>query len=261
MTFAGEWHARFTVPASQSIETTSTAGGTDTVNLTATSYYLGVAGSSTPSFIAAFQTLLQAVDASWTVTLSTTTGKVTIDCDGTWSITWTSTNLRDLLGFEANISGVTTAQTGTLHARGLWLPDAVLNTNMNYLAAPLMTDLRQTESPDGLVIGHVGNFKYKHPEARYQHVPVAKTWIASESTTNESLERFMRDCQWGLGHAWFTNSSKYYIKSHTGTQVGNGSVDGWQLNGCRSMSEMVSRSAGEWDGYWAVAFPGFTSNG
>jgi hypothetical protein len=117
MAFNGHIQARFTVPSSQSIETTSTGGGTDTVNLTATSYYLGNAGSSTPAFIAAFQTLLQAVDATWTVSLSTTTGKVSNSCEGTWSSTWTSTNLRHQHGFTANnssdrtVSGLATGST------------------------------------------------------------------------------------------------------------------------------------------------------
>jgi hypothetical protein len=262
VTFGGHIQARFTVPSSQSIETTSTAGGTDTVNLTAASYYLGNAGSSTPAFIAAFQTLLQAVDASWTVSLSTTTGKVSIACDGTWSITWTSTNLRDLLGFTANISSVTGTQTGTNHARGLWIPDCPIFLDGNYLAAPSVTDQRQTESPDGLTITLVGNRKYRHRNVRYANVAAAKTWVGSESTTHESLERFLVDTQWGLGHTWFSAGSKCRIATHVSgeTQLGNGTVDGWYLNGCRSMEEIVTRASGQWDGLWTVAIPTLTTN-
>lgn len=265
MTYAGHVMARFTVPASTTIDTTSTAGGSDTVTVPAGDYFIDADPLGTDSLISTLQGTLQAVDASWLVTLSTGasgTGKVSISCDGTWSITWTSTALRDLLGFTANISSATGTRTGTNHARGLWLPDCPLSLDGNYLGAPDVTDMRQTESPDGFTITHVGNRKYRHRNVRWSHVPGNKTWVASETTTHESLQRFLIDTQWGLGHSWFTPGSKCYIMTHSGQSVGNDGVDGWYLNGLRSMEEVVTRvDGGGFDGLWRVAIPSITSDG
>lgn len=256
----GRFLAFFTVPSGVTIIVTAN-GITTVVAITAGVYTIA-------TFMTQLQTNLQAqrppAGSAWTVSLSTGasgTGQVTIDApDDTWSITWTSTDLRDLLGFEDNIAGVTTAQTGVAHARGLWMPDCTLFLAHRYKAAPPSTDLRQTESPDGFVIGHVGNRKYKHRNVRYQLVPFNRVWLADEVVENESLEAFLTDVQWGLGHAWFTNTSKCVIVLHDGTEIGGGSVAGWYIKGCESMDACTQRADESWDGNWTVTFPELVTN-
>lgn len=67
------------------------------------------------SFAAAVQTALQAVNAGFTCSFSTTTRRYTIANASNFTLTWTGvsgTNLRDALGFTGNV-GSTTSTTGT----------------------------------------------------------------------------------------------------------------------------------------------------
>jgi hypothetical protein len=111
MSFDGRWMAQIVVPAGVQVSATTNAGGPTTVNITAGTY----------ATLAAFLTQLQAdliagrtvTAGTWTVSLSTgagATGKVTIAVtNGTFSLTWIvgggTNDLRDLLGFTANIVG------------------------------------------------------------------------------------------------------------------------------------------------------------
>lgn len=118
--FAGRIEAQFTVPASTSVSVSNSGGGPTTSTVPADDYYLTAAGSVS-GLIAAFQSQLNTDRApssgSWTVTVSTGasgTGQVSIGCSGTtaipsFSLVWTSTALRDLLGFTRNIDYPQTA--------------------------------------------------------------------------------------------------------------------------------------------------------
>lgn len=168
--------------------------------------------------------------ATWSVTYSTTTGKYTIAMSaGTYSITWTSTVLRDLLGFTANIT-TQTSVTGASQARGLWLPDCTFRCDVDARKAPIATDHRNTLGPTGRVYGLKSTKMYRHMNPRWMHVPSERTWEADALTTNASYERFVKDTQLGEGHAWFALSSKLRIYDHTNTAVGAaGPVAAWQV--------------------------------
>jgi hypothetical protein len=251
----------FTVPIAVTITVTNDAG-TTVVTITPGVYTLA-------TLVAQLQTDLQTqrppAGTAWTVSLSigaTGTGQVTIDAPtDTWSITWTSTDLRDLLGFTADIAAVTTPQTGPKQARGLWMPDTTLFVDGFYKAAIPVSDLIQTEGPTGFVIGHSGNKKYKQRNLKWGQVPINRTWIAAELVANESLEQFLTDVQWGEGHAWFRPSSKIQVIAHTGVQLGNGAVVGWYFKGCADMTECVRRYDATWDGQWTFTVDELTSNG
>src|SRR5688500_14143167 len=96
---------RFAVPAAESMLAQNNGGGPTTVNITAGDYY-------PDEFAAHLQTVLNAQrpgsgGATWTVALSTITGIITISMSAsTYSITFGSTNLQDILGYAGNISGV-----------------------------------------------------------------------------------------------------------------------------------------------------------
>ena len=133
------------------------------------------------------------------------------------------------------------------------MPDSPFNSDRNYLAAPDNTDRRTSETPTGACFSHSGNTKYEHTGVFYSFVPTARTWIASEATTNESFQKFFRDTQAGTGLAWFTPGSKCTIRSHdaSATLVGNGTVAGWYLPDVSSM-DVVKRATDGWDGMWRV---------
>ncbi len=257
MTFAGHLYSEVVVPSGVVISATNGGGGPTNVTWTADTYESPAAALT--QLIADLNSTRAPSGGDWTGSVSTGasgTGKVTIDCpDDTWSISWTSTAARDFLGFAANISSVTTAQTGTKQVRGLWMPDCPIMMDASYLATPRVTDMRQTEAPTGFVISHVGNLRYRHRNVRWQAVRQSRVWLASETVTNESLERFLIDTQWGLGHAWFAPGSKCIVVAHDGNEVGNGGVAGWYLKGIRALDEIATRQGEAWDGIWTVAIP------
>jgi hypothetical protein len=144
---------------------------------------------------------------------------------GTFTITWTSTTLRDLLGF-ARRTAITaqTSATGTVCRRGVWQPDCPLTTMKRHRSAPLKTDMRQSRTPTGIVYANIGNERYQHDDVRWSHVPTNKVWRVDETVTNESLQQWLDDTQLGRGHAWFSVGSKCKLIAHDGNLVG-GSFD------------------------------------
>lgn len=216
-----------------------------------------------------------AVNAAWTVTLSTGptgTGQVSINCTGgatppAYSLAWTSTTLRDLLGFTADISGATSVQTGTKQARGLWIPDCPVQTpNGHGRRVPKVSDLRTTTSPTGTVLGLIGNVFFRHQGVGWSHVPQAKTWEQAVAIPNASFETFFNETQLGQSSSWFLPSSPIQLYGHDGVLFGQdangvtGLVNGWQMTGITSIEPKVSDPSG-WPGYWAIEFPELVSSG
>ncbi len=258
MTFNGRVEAQFTIPSATTISVTA-GGVTNAVTVATGTYYM-------TSFVSYFAGALQAqrapTGAVWTVTLSTGasgTGKITIDAaDDTWSITWTSTTLRDLLGFAANISSVTSAQTGTNQARGVWIPDCPLAIDGDPSAAPTFTDKRTTTSPTGVTLGLVGNIRYQHSNVRWTHVARERVWIGAETTVNASWERFVLDTQLGQGLSFFSVCSKVQIYDSNGILVGiygnSGSgMAGWSCIGIDSVNPTQPMPG--FSGLWTVTIP------
>lgn len=82
------------------------------------------------------------------------TGKVTITTSDTpFSITWTSgLEARDALGFSWNAAGVSAAQTGAYHARGVFLPRTPkYSIDGDDDAGTPVTSVRHTVGPTGVV--------------------------------------------------------------------------------------------------------------
>ena len=147
---------------------------------------------------------------NWLVTISdgeTGTGRVTITTTDTpWSVTWTSTDMRDLLGFTGNIAGVSVAQTGTNHVQGMWLPDTIKWSphgddagSDNVLTT--WTDTRYLVGPQGQVQTLGGNSR-KEYALRYEGCTRARTKVAGESVSGESFEQFWLTCHCG-GESYF----------------------------------------------------------
>lgn len=250
MSAGGRIEALMTIPAGVSASVTNSGGGATTVTITAGTYYI-------TTLAAHFQAQLIALrppsTGTWAVTLSTGvsgTGKITIDCtDGvSWSITWTSTTLRDILGFTANITTVTTAQTGASQARGLWLPACPLNSDSDVKIAPRGSDHRNTVGPTGEVYGLVGNLFYRHKNLRYAYVPVHRAWTSKETTTNASWETFFHETQLGQNSSWFSVTSKvriYFDDAGVDTLVGN---IPWKIVKPAGLDEIALADGKQWAG-------------
>lgn len=261
-TYEGGIAAELTVPSGITIEATVNAG-TFTVTLTAGTYRTIFALKS--QLQSDLNTQADVTSGIWAIgvdgTATGSTGQTTIAVtNGTFSITWTSTALRDLLGFTANVTTQTSA-TGVEHARGLWLPDCPLYLDSgDYKSAPRQTDLRQSVTPTGRAFGDVGNVRYRHRGLRYSHVATNKVWEAQALLGNESLERFALDTQWGQGHTWFAPSSRVVIYGPGNNTVGGSIAESWSLANAGDMESIVKR-IDEWDGRWRCEFSEITSDG
>lgn len=124
VTYAGRIEARCVVPTGGAAVSASNAGGGPTTcTVPAGSYFLTSAGDVS-GLIAELQTQLNASrppsSGSWTVSLDTTgTGRVTIACSEPASVSFTSTDLRDALGFAYNFDAPQTPTQLNLAMGGL----------------------------------------------------------------------------------------------------------------------------------------------
>lgn len=201
MSTSGRLEARMTIPAAGwAVSATNGTGGPTTVTVPAGDYY-------PTTLLTTFAAQLNASrpgTPAWTAAGSygeSGTGRVTIDGQAGWAIAWTSTNLRDALGFTANIGAptVSTPQTGTNHAQGVWLPGCPMYHPLGAVADAGMqiSDARYTRSPLGHVKAIASNIRTELAGVRWDAVPRAKARIAGESTVGESVERFWYQCHAG----------------------------------------------------------------
>lgn len=90
------------------------------------------------------------------------TGHVTIDNNGgaNFALTWTDTDLRDLLGFTANLGGAANSYTGTRRMRGSYYMGnaavATASTIREHDPKPGLTHASQTESLGGVIRTTIG---------------------------------------------------------------------------------------------------------
>lgn len=118
---------------------------------------------------------------TWTFTdgcnpdLATATGKLTIACGATFSITWTDTELRDILGFAGNIVSAATPQTGTSQMLGVWLPGCPKMTPYGDGIWDTQSDMVQSLGPsNGAVKTLQGNAFEMLEGVSWSHVANAK---------------------------------------------------------------------------------------
>jgi hypothetical protein len=144
-TYGGRIEARCTVPTGGlTVSATNSGGGPTDCTVAAGNYYPTAAGSVS-SIITALQTALNTSRApasgSWTVTLSESTGLISIGCTGSsaipsFSIDWSSTSLRDYLGFEYDIDyPASSAHIASVIGYGTWTAAWFCNESSGNLAA------------------------------------------------------------------------------------------------------------------------------
>lgn len=206
----GRWEGRIKIPTGGwSIAVTDSGGGPETISLTAANtYYHSSAGNDSVDLGAKLKALLDAnstLAGTYTVSIAAGeggTGKYTISATGggNISITWTSTALRDLLGFTGNLSGAA-SYTGTNHAQALWLPTCPVETRYGLSSDGLkLRDGSVALAPDGTYKAIV-YASHTRNEYVYPWIRAARCIQAEESTTNESFERFWHHVIAGDG-AW-----------------------------------------------------------
>lgn len=269
MTFAGRLEALITIPTGIAISATNSVGGPTTVTITPGNYYW-TSNLIYGAMADQLQTDLNTQRPSgWTVTFDANTRLLTINCTNTpWSITWTSVPFRNLLGFAANISSVSVAQTGTKQVRGLWAPDCPLDMEGDPRMAPIVTDLRQTRSPQGLVISIVGNRYYRHRGLVWAAVASSRYRAAGAVLNGETWEHFLHDTQVTQRldstsiqvQSLFKPGARVQIFDHTGGIVGDDfGISGWFLQGVPQLE--TKKTVPGWTGLWRVEIPEIVSDG
>jgi hypothetical protein len=133
------------------------------------------------------------------------TGRVTLGAGDSYplSVTWTSTPLRDTLGFTGNIVAAMTAQTGAQCARPLWIPGQVKQSmygDASFTTATglpgfgsLVTDLVHTVGPTGRVYSLKSQEYREHRGVAWQGIARARALRQYESVVGESFESFYLD--------------------------------------------------------------------
>lgn len=245
---AGRVEARYTLTSAWTGTATTSLGGPSTWTVAAGTYY----GTT---LRAAFQAALRAArtPATWLVTCDDGeggTGRVSIaqGTAGTWSIAWTSTDLRDALGFTGNITSVSTTQTSTNAMKGVWLPDSPLVLPTDDDAGFTHSDLRQSISPTGDVYSVVSNLRREWANGcSWSHV--SKERFIGSAAYPMSWRQFVRDTQLGtLGYFPAASRVALYSNATNSTLVGYYNMIG------------VDKNAGDqavqgWAGRWRVAVP------
>lgn len=218
----GRLEAQITVP---------TGGWTGSLTVTAiggpTAFTIAAAGTYYPTdFLSTFQTNLDAVfggDGAFTVSGSfgeSGTGLVTIShAVETFTLSWTSTNARDLMGFTGNLTPAATSFAGTKQMRGVWLPNAeIASAYGNGDEGHTETDQGSTESPRGDVKTLSYTTRQVLPWVRWSHVQKAYARIAAETTTGASFEQWWRYTQGGeLSYFEVGSAVRLYWDASTST--------------------------------------------
>ena len=123
------------------------------------------------------------------------TGYVTIAISsGTFTLNWTSTDIRDVLGWTGNLAaaGSYTSPSGCL---GLWLPDCPISQPMPLAKTGFLEGgVSQTVSPLGITKTIKTAGRTRHPGITWSHVSLARAVQDSEASGVRSWERFVRDC-------------------------------------------------------------------
>jgi len=193
----GKIEGQITVPTGGWTGSVNDGGGADVFTVAAGTYYHSSPGSGAADLIATLELALEAATGSgWTCSIAAGeggTGLVTIAINsGTASVAWTSTDMRDALGFTGDM-GAAASHVSPRQARSLWLPDCPIVSP--YGANDAGTDVAASAhmvSPSGHVTG-VRTARAVASWLRWSACAGAKTRIQLETTVNTSFQKFWRD--------------------------------------------------------------------
>lgn len=196
---------RITLSSAQTMIVTDSGGASQNRVVAAGDYYLtSTATGGSASLLSAVETALELSGQLYTVSLDDTAdsalGKVTIAvAAGTTAIDFSgAATLRDILGFSGNIAAAASA-TGAYQARYLWLPNTGRQSPMSPEPTSTAYDMGGEEadgtftfSPSGASKRLVYTRRFVDTMA-FENVLGSKTWMATETVTNASLQKFWRD--------------------------------------------------------------------
>lgn len=255
----GSIEALYTFATNQTVSVDD-GGGADVATVAAGSYY--------PTELrAAFVTALNtATGKTFTLTGSYGSGGTGICTTlsintGTYTLTWTSTDLRDALGFTATLTPAAASFAGTNGMKGLFLPNSAWfgSTLAPTTDGHLITDLRQSEGPDGNLTTWLGNSYRAHLNVGFSHLTKGAA-IDGVDSTRISWQRFVRESLFG-GLSYFPITAagvapyvRCYFDKDNSIKLGDASGDAiYQVT--LSPSLEIARVSDVWDGRWSVSIP------
>jgi len=157
-------------------------------------FWATTAQGGSVSLLSNLQTKLAAIVANTTVSISASTGLLTITWGSGTRKLHPNAAAQTRFGLASAYAAAATA-VGTAHVKGLYLP----NVQPSDLSASLLatggrrSDRVITIAKSGAVWGTTYNKTYENLFA-FRGLVKRKVWTADEATTNESLETFWSDC-------------------------------------------------------------------
>lgn len=236
---------------------TDALGGPTTVTLPAATYYHSSADSTGTytSLEDALTTLTNAaMGRTWTWNINTSspgTGMydVVASGGGNISITWTDTELRDLLGWTGNLSG-SIGYTAPEGAEALWRSDYYYQceSGADGFEGWPETDKQDAENAAGYLYSVTGQTKYVN-RFRFPMEPRANVITAAESTTNASFQTFVQQAIHGTA-PWGQSGGPIRIYPDVDDDA---TYTDYYVPGFQAWKPFKIRE--EWEGYWSCEFP------
>lgn len=200
--------------------------------------------------------LTTATGVAWVVSANWGEGQdglVTIDKtpSGAYVLAWTTTPIRDALGFAGAATPSAGSQTGTLAPKGVWLPDAPYSgpTFDHQLIGHRVSNLRESIAPDGSVYYLGGRSFRRHLEVVWKAVSRARA-LEGASTALMSFQQFVYETQQGgaPGIHNIGSAVKFYTDADASTLLGT-----YQLTGLASTD--LQKFVTTWNGRWTCKIP------
>jgi hypothetical protein len=133
------------------------------------------------SWLNALQAAMLAAGVTTPSVFLTRARKVRITAGSSYTITWTDTELRDLLGFTGNLSSAS-SHTADNVSPALWSPGyEALPTSPYGTDGYDIPDTLVLSSPSGLTTTMVTHFTATHQELAWDVIPQARVWTSSEA--------------------------------------------------------------------------------
>ena len=216
-------------------------------------YYLSsTAPTGSASLIAAVQTLLAAAVAASTAAISPTTGAITFTFgSGTHTLTWASTNLRDLLGFTGTLTPAAAAFTATKLPTCAWMPNAYQSEHRGSANAlgGRADDTVTARSQSGAPWKTTYN-TYRDQRFAFVGLTKAKVWTEDEAAPlNGAWETFWANHLSAAGSGRF----RHYTNNADATSY-TASVSGLARDYVFDRWEDPTRLKPNVDALWAVRF-------
>lgn len=250
----GRLDAQITVPVggwSISVAITGAPGSPFVVTIPAGTYWSG------STLLSELQTQLDAAsgaDGPWSVTVNLSdevgTGLINIKNDThTFTITWTSTDLRDVLGFTATLTPAALSFSGTRHLRGVWLPDCVIDSEYGAEAGYTETDRSTLLSNGGdISVTAYGVERVRMGTTRWSMVTRPKARVSGETTVGASYEAWLLDTHSGR-RSYFGTSPQVRVYHDSGGAVVATVRFLWDG------STRLVRSVPDWIYLWSIELP------